>query len=66
MLQVRRLRKNFGTRCKLMDPLQALGAEQGRLEKAEEARKAFAASGAKDMEVLEPQPRIFMAGVNQL
>lgn len=30
--------------------LQALGAEQGRLEKAEEARKAFAASGAKDME----------------
>lgn len=50
-----------------MDPLQALGAEQGlRLEKAEEARKAFAASGAKDMEVLEPQPRIFMAGVNQL
>ena len=33
--------------------LQALGAE-GRLEKAEEARKAFAASGAKDMEVWEP------------
>ena len=42
-----------------MDPSQALEAEPGRqglrLEKAEEARQAFATSGAKDLEVLRPQ-----------